>query len=482
MPNWHSQMPGSPSHCQSPPAIDWTCGIGQHAEDLISWLQKGAGRIFAQDQSLPRQRYLSTQTWQIVQLRKHLDLLFRSATKQHQKASRHLFFQRWVAAYRSRQSTKVHEPAKNLNAMLIAQKLFKHQTLWTLWYRRQLHASARRASRQNRLDSLQHLADQFSNAAMTHNASQVYRALKPLLGQAHRKRQQAFRPIPAVTLASGQLAATPEEASERWRAHFALPERGQPAEVQDLQHLLQDNPMILPTDTSLDLQAMPSLADIEAYILRSRRHKSPGIDGLPGDVYRISAPVFARLLWPLLAKMHLRCGEPLRWKGGEVCSLPKTNAPSHAVDKYRSILLADYASKLAHGVMRQKLLPFFEEFRQPMQAGGVPKLGTDMLNLFVQSYAQCTKSRHISSAALFHLPPFSCEADGSWVWAVGTLCHQPMESRPFSGLPHWDSCSHSASPSPSLVSHGGSGSINFAGHMVSNERTAVHIDRNQSGH
>ena len=180
-----------------------------------------------------------------------------------------------------------------------------------------------------------------------------------------------------------------------------VPERGALTTVPELQHQLHDNRVVLPPDTSFDFQALPSLSEIEAYILRSRRHKSPGIDGLPGDVFKVSAPTFARVLWPILTKMALRCVEPLRWKGGEVCSLPKTIAPSHAVDKYRSILLADYASKLAHGVTRQKLLPFFEEFRQPMQAGGVPRLSTDMLSLHVQSFAQYTRAAGLSSAALF---------------------------------------------------------------------------------
>ena len=389
------------NYLQSPPAIAWTCGIGQHAEELVAWIQKGASKIFAPDKTLPRQRYLSAHTWQIVQVRKQLDFMFRHATRQLQKVRRHLFLQRWISAYRTRIGSSVDEPSTDTTTLHIAQRLLTHQALWTLWTRRQLHTSARQASRQDRIDALQQIADRFSYAAMTQNASQVYRALKPLLGQAHRKTQQPFRPIPAVQLASGELAATAETACERWREHFAQPERGQLAATQDLQSILKTTQVVLPNDVPFDFNALPGLADIEAYILRSRRHKSPGIDGLPGDVYRVSAPAFARLLWPILAKMTIRCAEPLRWKGGEVCSLPKTHAPSHAVEKYRSILLADYASKLAHGVTRQKLLPFFQEFRQPMQAGGVPCLSTDMLSLYVQTYAQYTRSCGLSSAAFF---------------------------------------------------------------------------------
>ena len=270
-----------------------------------------------------------------------------------------------------------------------------------MWQRRKLHPIARQASRQDRLDALERIAHNFSLAAASHNSSQVYRALKPLLGQMHRKQNQAFRPIPAVRLATGQLASDLNEASERWREHFAIPERGDKSSVEELQQCLANREALLPADAPFDFGALPSLSEIETYILKSRTNKSPGIDGLPSDLYKISAPAFAKILWPVLAKLAFRCGEPLRWKGGEVVTLPKSNTVSHAVDKHRSILLADYTSKLAHGVLRQKLLPFFEEFRQPMQAGGVPRLGTDMLNLYVQSFARHTREQGESSAVLF---------------------------------------------------------------------------------
>ena len=389
------------AYLHNPPQIPWSNGIGEHAEEIIAWVQKGAREAFAKDTQLPRQKYMSSNTWSIVQLRKQLDSMYRKSLHHQHKITKHLFLRRWFLAYRTKIQCPPESHAQNENDLQVLQRVLKQQQLWTLWHRRKLHPVARQASRQDRLDALESIAQQFCTAAISHNSSQVYRALKPLLGQSNRKQQCSFRPIPAVRLADGQLAPNQVAASERWREHFAIPERGTRATVEDLQHQLLQQDALLAPDTPFDVNTLPSLSDIEAYILRSRKNKSPGIDGLPSELYSVSAPAFAKILWPLLAKMALRCGEPLRWKGGEVCTLPKSNAISHSVDKHRSILLADYASKLAHGVMRQKLLPFFEEFRQPMQAGGVPRLGTDMLNLYVQCFARHTRASSTSSAAMF---------------------------------------------------------------------------------
>ena len=234
------------------------------------------------------------------------------------------------------------------------------------------------------------------------DSGQLYRTLKPLLGQAHRKHTQAFKPVPAVTMEDGQLAPSFVEAGERWRAHFAKPEQGIASTVSELQQILAASKPGAGTPLMpLDLQAIPTRQEIEEYIMKTRKHKSPGPDGLPGDIYQLSPSLFSKILWPLLAKVAIRCEEPLRWKGGEVCSLPKSILAGHAVEKYRSILLADFLSKVSHGVLRRKLLPQFEAFRQPMQAGGVPGLGTDMLNLLVQSQAQHTRFCGLSSAALY---------------------------------------------------------------------------------
>ena len=43
------------AYMATPPQIAWSCGVGQHAEEIIAWIQTGALQAFAQDKRLPRQ-------------------------------------------------------------------------------------------------------------------------------------------------------------------------------------------------------------------------------------------------------------------------------------------------------------------------------------------------------------------------------------------------------------------------------------------
>ena len=223
-----------------------------------------------------------------------------------------------------------------------------------------------------------------------------------MLGQADRKSIHRFRPVPAVRLDDGLLAPTAEAATERWRAHFAKSELGIAVSCPQLQELARVEFRVYPPGSfDLDLSSIPTLTEVEQYIRRAKKHKAPGRDFLFAEIYQLDAPCFSRILWPLLAKCTVRCSEPLQWKGGEVFSLPKTSAVSFDVDKFRSILLADFSSKVRHGIVRSKLLPHFLDFKEPMQAGGIPKLCPDFLTLYVQSYAFWTRTQNLSCAFLY---------------------------------------------------------------------------------
>ena len=51
---------------------------------------------------------------------------------------------------------------------------------------------------------------------------------------------------------------------------------------------------------------------------------------------KINPSAFAEILWPLYAKCAIRCSEPMRWRGGEICALPKVQHPGAQADQYRS--------------------------------------------------------------------------------------------------------------------------------------------------
>eukprot|EP00438_Fugacium_kawagutii_P021808 Skav230858 [mRNA] locus=scaffold1335:27242:32707:+ [translate_table: standard] len=388
---------------QHAPTIPWACGIGQHAELLTQWLSEGATKCFPREKAQPRQRYLSETTWSVIQVRKLLAGVHRRTSCQLQRLRRKQAFRRWFDVY-AKQSNH-HDLVTHSTWFVASSHIAKQLTwisLWTLVSRRSLHPIARQLSRADRVQAVAMLADRFIDAVHSKETKQMYRTLRPLLGQAHRKSMQSFRPIPAVRLANNDLASTPAEAAERWRSHFAQPEGGTPTTVAALQHeALVSMPCYDFNEVPFDITALPTVLDIERFLLKAKPRKAAGLDGLPSEIYRIAVPQVARILWPLLMKVSIRCQEPIRWKGGEVCALPKSQHTGHVADKFRSILLTDFVAKLSHGLVRQKLLPRFADYKVNMQAGGVPGLGTDILNLFLQSHAQYAKTAGLSSAAVF---------------------------------------------------------------------------------
>ena len=389
---------------QHPPVIPWETGTGQHAEILTAWLQSNAQECFPSSANKPRQRYMSDFTWQIVLLRKQLRKLMLSAEKNVAILELKFWFATWVhwttSTCPDSPSSSQDQPATAMLQRLI--RRIQRNFAWAFFHRQKLHVAARHSSKNDRIQTAKQLVDQFFQVAHTNDSKALYRHLKPLLGQQYRKAVHQFRPIPAVRLGDNSLAKDHDEAANRWQMHFAQAEQGRPVTVKQIQELAAiEQPRYSPHEMHFDLSSIPNLNDIEEYIHRSKVGKSPGADGLPSELYRLAPSVLAQVLWPLMAKSALRCAEPLRWRGGEVCAIPKVLTASTQVEHFRSILLADFSSKISHGMLRRRLLPAIQSYRVNMQAGGIPGLGTDMLHLFVQSFMQHAKHQGVSSAALF---------------------------------------------------------------------------------
>lgn len=195
------------------------------------------------------------------------------------------------------------------------------------------------------------------------------------------------------------MAQSSQEAFERWRQHFAFSEQGLAVNQEQLQQLAQaEHRRHHLADILLDLMSIPTVAKIESYITQARKFKTPGIDGLPVD--QLAPQFFANQFWPFL-KCTLRIAEPMRWRGGEICSLPKTAHASLCADQFRSIMLSDFPAKLRHGILRRKLLPQLCQLKENMQAKGIPRLSPDFMHLFVQSYAVWAHSKCFSHAFVF---------------------------------------------------------------------------------
>ena len=395
------------------PSFSWGLGVGVHLEQLTTYIQTAA-RVFKQDRKLPRQRYLSDTTWQVIQTRQCLFRMHRRLQTHIVRMYQRCFLHMWHAMCSrppARLSPASRDGCRTATSVSV-QSIFDHavrhisllrrHALWALLGRRRLHEPARFLSKMDRVAEAEVISTRFLHAAQTQQAKEVHRALRPLLGQEHRQARRQFSPLPAVLLEDGTFAPDSASAQERWRSFFAQPEGGISVTTPQLQELAQlQTVQYPPGQLPFDRRQIPTLGDLEDLLLKAKLGKAPGLDGLPAELFRLHPPLFAQCLWPLLAKCAIRCTEPLIWRGGEIVALPKTHNISYQADKFRSIVLSTYMSKVAHGNLRARLLPFFLRYRDAMHAGGVPKLSTDMLHLFVNAFALRAKQKKFCALAVF---------------------------------------------------------------------------------
>ena len=199
-------------YMRNPPSIPWEAGVGYHAEALTSWLQQGAQACFAPDAQLPRQRYLSDTTWSIIQLRKQLNTMSRRSEQLSKCLLQSWIFQTWRDLVLPVFHTHpLVDTAAHCQMQLRCEKL----QWWAIVERRNLHSLARWSSRNDRLNTARQIAESFIHATSTGSSQAIYKALKPLLGQQHRKSSVQYRPIPAVRLSDDTMATTQQEAHQR---------------------------------------------------------------------------------------------------------------------------------------------------------------------------------------------------------------------------------------------------------------------------
>ena len=384
-------------------SIPWTFGVGHHCELLTSKLQALVRQHFSVEQKQPYRPHFSETTWGLVLVRhtllriaRHIDLLQKRLCGQ-------LHLRAWFQCFCVRRGV-LSTVASSLESMLNLQSARRLLKCDVLVLRCQMQGPTRRSSRRDRQCELQRLADRFSSTASLANPRELYRLFQPLVGSLGRKPVFGARPLPAIRLPSGQLARSGAELATVWQSHFASLEGGQPIDASTLQQLAtafsQSSPVDL-TSISLDFGALPTLQQVEAVIRRSKPFKAPGPDSLPSTLYRLDPVLFARLLYPLYLKTSIRCFEPLRFRGGEVFALAKRVHTQFECSSFRSIVLTDQMAKYHHTIQRQRLMPAFEQFRHPSQAGCVPKYGADHVHLQLEAYSYWAARQKRSFCVLF---------------------------------------------------------------------------------
>ena len=107
---------------------------------------------------------------------------------------------------------------------------------------------------------------------------------------------------------------------------------------------IQGRPSVL----QLELDELPTLAEIENHCLRQRPHKAPGPENIPSSLCRPGAAAIAPHLHSMIVKSFIYGIETFMHKGGNLCTLFKHKGSRDDATGYRGILLADSFAKITH--------------------------------------------------------------------------------------------------------------------------------------
>eukprot|EP00435_Cladocopium_sp_Y103_P072135 s590_g39.t1 len=147
-------------------------------------------------------------------------------------------------------------------------------------------------------------------------------------------------------------------------------------------------------------QQLPTLTQFETALRTTSSNKATGIDPVPSCVHHDQAPTIASLYYDLILKMHLWCVEPIQFKGGVMCLIPKKGDLKLARN-YRGILLLATVAKRAHSMMRSALMNTLSPQRAEGQLGGFDHQMVQFGFHAVALWTRCLAQKGLSTGVLY---------------------------------------------------------------------------------
>ena len=237
----------------------------------------------------------------------------------------------------------------------------------------------------------------------TLHPKQLFQRVRKAFPKAASSRRSAFVALPAVELDTGDLAATGEQRAQRWREHFAAQESGAAVTAAEyLNGVLCVDRRRVSRAPCFDPTVLPDLAGLEEDILRLRRGKAAGPDGITGELLRVQPALAARHFLSLHLKSTLALREPVEYKGGALMTLAKKAAAVFRCDRHRSILLSSVPGKLFHRGIRSHLAPALRKVCPDLHGGVRSHVGVDTISLAVKCFQSCTRHQGELPALVFY--------------------------------------------------------------------------------
>lgn len=186
----------------------------------------------------------------------------------------------------------------------------------------------------------------------------------------------------------------PEDVAKAFAKYYQelYKEEDQPNKSEKIKQLLNSINLNSLSGEEADLMTRPITGEeIKDSILKLKNNKSPGVDGLPGEYYKM----FVQELTPLLSKVYnyaLTEGDPhASWSEAIISVIHKDGKDPTLCTSYRPISLLCVDLKILTSIISNRIQSFIRKLVKPDQTGFITqRQGTDNVRraLNLQSLAQ----------------------------------------------------------------------------------------------
>ncbi|CAE7585952.1 unnamed protein product [Symbiodinium sp. CCMP2592] len=328
------------------PTVPWHVCVDEHLQIINKHLQSGLLDAFAGGPR-PRKPTTSETTWQLLQARRMQRRTYRRQALLRSKWVLSQCFRAWSGG--NAMSARAMHRRKKRHHMQAAHHIATMQSL-----SRQLREAHRRDEAEFTRLTYQDCREQ-GPVVLARKLRTVMRC----------GRGGAKAGIPDALRCQGQVLTEPGAILDAFGHHFAKTEAATPRKLDELCEKVDTTDC----SSSLQLNGAPSLADLAAAFASLKSGKSPGISGIPSEVYSRCAPQAALCHMPLVLKALSRKRMPTLWTGMRAHPIPKPKKPSDVCEGYRSIALAEPASKAIGKSTRAALSRCFEACTLPTIGG-----------------------------------------------------------------------------------------------------------------
>ena len=273
---------------------------------------------------------------------------------------------------------------------------------------KEARANCQRALRNMENEWWLRLAADIQGYADSGDLQNFHSALKQVYGPTDRS-------LAPVRSRAGDILLTDRvDILNRWREHYSvLLNTNNPSDRQILDRIPHRDPIPL-------MDTLPTLQEVEHAVLNLKNRKSPGVDGIPAEVWKHGGPTVTKRLHELICRIWEAEEVPQQWKDAKLVSIFKKKGDRAICGNSRGIALLSVAGKILAKIMLIRLNHHIVDSTCPeSQCGFRRERGTtDMIFVARQLQEKCREQRMNLCMAFVDLTKAFDTVNREMLWEV----------------------------------------------------------------